>query len=358
MFTIKLNLLIKILIMFNKIPRSPVQSSDKSNTKSLQAEEASKASASKQTIKVAKPNSSNKTRLERSPSSPPRLETHKKSSFIGFSFKKKDKLASPKKTQEKLNLIKEKTRQNINKYKSTELPSSPYHGNNNSSHRYSATQLSSSVSKNISAIKPSAAHTKLENLNNQLLPIEVVTQTHIQAMDLQDYRFEFSDNGDTSIEEAVNWNIAVDFVYAYSPYFCLQSINFLFNYAEIKTIKKCLHDLIQFWMTDTLIQSDLTNSMFLFCTAQEKVIETNSEAIIKSRAPYIFLGRTFFIDFLREAILPAFKRVVQFSLTYSNTTQNQVNEIHLKQIQKPDETRSNEQNTEPDQSTESKQGQS
>jgi hypothetical protein len=37
---------------------------------------------------------------------------------------------------------------------------------------------------------------------------------------------------------------------------------------------------------------------------------------------------------------------------------NQVNEIHLKQIQKPDETRSNEQNIEPDQSTESKQGQS
>ncbi|MEZ2226946.1 DUF4231 domain-containing protein [Microcoleus sp.] len=37
---------------------------------------------------------------------------------------------------------------------------------------------------------------------------------------------------------------------------------------------------------------------------------------------------------------------------------NQVNEIHLKQIQKPDETRSKEQNTEPDQSTESKQGQS
>ncbi|MEG4501712.1 MULTISPECIES: DUF4231 domain-containing protein [unclassified Microcoleus] len=33
---------------------------------------------------------------------------------------------------------------------------------------------------------------------------------------------------------------------------------------------------------------------------------------------------------------------------------NQVNEIHLKQIQKPDETASNEQNTAPDQSTESK----
>ena len=36
----------------------------------------------------------------------------------------------------------------------------------------------------------------------------------------------------------------------------------------------------------------------------------------------------------------------------------QVNEIHLKQIQKPDETRSKEQNTEPAQSTESKQEQS
>ncbi len=36
----------------------------------------------------------------------------------------------------------------------------------------------------------------------------------------------------------------------------------------------------------------------------------------------------------------------------------QVNEIHLKQIQKPDETRSREQNTEPAQSTESKQAQS
>ncbi|WP_293246299.1 DUF4231 domain-containing protein [Microcoleus sp. PH2017_21_RUC_O_A] len=36
---------------------------------------------------------------------------------------------------------------------------------------------------------------------------------------------------------------------------------------------------------------------------------------------------------------------------------NQVNEIHLKQIQKPDETRAREQNTEPAQSTESKQEQ-
>ncbi|MEG3910198.1 DUF4231 domain-containing protein [Microcoleus sp. w1-18aA5] len=36
----------------------------------------------------------------------------------------------------------------------------------------------------------------------------------------------------------------------------------------------------------------------------------------------------------------------------------QVNEIHLKQIQKPDEKRSREQNTEPAQSTESKYGQS
>jgi hypothetical protein len=33
---------------------------------------------------------------------------------------------------------------------------------------------------------------------------------------------------------------------------------------------------------------------------------------------------------------------------------NQVNEIHLKQIQKPDETRAREQNTEPAQSTDSK----
>ncbi|MEG4941358.1 hypothetical protein [Microcoleus sp. F4-D5] len=37
---------------------------------------------------------------------------------------------------------------------------------------------------------------------------------------------------------------------------------------------------------------------------------------------------------------------------------NQVNEIHLKQIQKPDETRLKEQNTEAAQSTESKQEQS
>jgi hypothetical protein len=37
---------------------------------------------------------------------------------------------------------------------------------------------------------------------------------------------------------------------------------------------------------------------------------------------------------------------------------NHVNEIHLKQIQKPNETQSREQNTEPAQSTESKQGQS
>lgn len=37
---------------------------------------------------------------------------------------------------------------------------------------------------------------------------------------------------------------------------------------------------------------------------------------------------------------------------------NQVNEIHLKQIQKPDETRAKEQSTEPGQSTESKQEQS
>ncbi|MEG4959915.1 MULTISPECIES: DUF4231 domain-containing protein [unclassified Microcoleus] len=37
---------------------------------------------------------------------------------------------------------------------------------------------------------------------------------------------------------------------------------------------------------------------------------------------------------------------------------NQVNEIHLKQIQKPDDTASKEQNTEPAPSTESKQGQS
>jgi len=37
---------------------------------------------------------------------------------------------------------------------------------------------------------------------------------------------------------------------------------------------------------------------------------------------------------------------------------NQVNEIHLKKIQKPDETQSREQTTEPAQSTESKQGQS
>jgi hypothetical protein len=37
---------------------------------------------------------------------------------------------------------------------------------------------------------------------------------------------------------------------------------------------------------------------------------------------------------------------------------NQVNEIHLKQIQKPDETRAREQNTESAQYTESKQEQS